>query len=132
MNKKITEKQRVGNLGEDLACKFLRNNGFSIVDRNYLKKWGEIDIIAKKNNILHFVEVKTNSVYGDRISENGYRPEENVRTWKKQRMSRAIRTYLLDKNISDDQEFEIDVIAVLLDFSSKKAKINMIQNVLLE
>ena len=130
MNKELTEKQKVGNLGEDLACEFLRRQGHSIVDRNYRKKWGEIDIVSKKDDILHFVEVKTNSVR-EGFKELGYRPEENVRSWKMKRMSRAIRTYLLDKRVSDEQELEVDVMAVLLDFSSKKAKIRIIPNVLL-
>ncbi len=131
MDKKVTEKQKIGNTGEDMACNFLIKHGFKILDRNYRKKWGEIDIVSTKNDIIHFVEVKTNSIKG--FSKNiGYRPEENVRSWKMERMSRAIRTYLLDKNISDEQEFEIDVIAVLLDFQTKKATIRMIQNILLQ
>ena len=45
--KNITEKRKTGNLGEDLACRFLMKHGFNIIERNYLKKCGEIDIIAQ-------------------------------------------------------------------------------------
>jgi len=47
----------IGRLGEDIATGYLKNRGFHIITRNYRKKWGEIDIIAKKDNVLHFVEV---------------------------------------------------------------------------
>ncbi len=57
--KKQTEKQIVGKIGEDCACKYLQKLGYKIVDRNYLKKWGEIDIVAQKDKKLHFVEVKS-------------------------------------------------------------------------
>ena len=49
----FTEKQKVGRIGEDIACKFLMKHGFEVADRNYLRKWGEIDIIAKKRGVLH-------------------------------------------------------------------------------
>ena len=135
-----TEKQNVGNVGENIACRFLEKRGFRIVERNYRKKWGEIDIIAEKDNILHFVEVKTNradlsaavSLDGESGGDSaGYRPEESVRLWKKQRMSRAIRTYFAERRIPDDKEFEIDVAAVLLDPHRKKARTKFIKNVLL-
>ena len=47
-----------GNVGEDIACKFLVKNGFNVIDRNYYKKWGELDVVAKRGNELHFFEVK--------------------------------------------------------------------------
>ena len=124
-----TQKQGVGNVGENVACRFLEKRGFRIVERNYRKKWGEIDIIAEKDNILHFVEVKTNQV--GFLEQSDYRPEESVRLWKKQRMSRAIRTYFAERRIPDDKEFQIDVAAVLLDQGRKKAKIKLIKNVLI-
>ena len=117
-----TQKQKTGNLGENLACKFLAERGFKIVERNYRKKWGELDIVAEKEGILHFVEVKA-------ISNPNFRPEDAVRAWKKERMSRAIRTYLLDRKISDDKDFEIDIVAVFLDFPRKKARIRILENV---
>ena len=120
--------QQIGNIGEKLAVRFLKNKGFDIIETNYRRKWGEIDIIAEKNNILHFVEVKATVS----LETSGYRPEENIRLWKKQRMSRAIRTYLMDKKISDKKEFLIDVLALNVDFSEKKVKIKWVQNVIFE
>ncbi len=48
---------KVGATGELIARKWLQNKGFLIVADNYQKKWGEIDIIAKKEAVIHFVEV---------------------------------------------------------------------------
>lgn len=50
-----------GNIGEDAAAEFLEKNGYKILERNYSVRGGEIDIIAQKNDILAFVEVKTRS-----------------------------------------------------------------------
>lgn len=119
--------QTTGNIGEQLAARFLRERGFKVTETNYRKKWGEIDIIAEKDNVLHFVEVKATVSH----ETSGYRPEENIRLWKKQRMGRAIKTYLLDRNISDEKEFLIDVVALNLDFFSKKAKVRWVKDVLL-
>jgi hypothetical protein len=62
LNKRIdrrTEKRKVGDIGESVACNYLLKENYKIIGRNYLKKFGEIDIIAEKGGIYHFVEVKT-------------------------------------------------------------------------
>lgn len=125
-----TEKQTIGGAGEDAAARFLEKQGHTILDRNYRRKWGEIDIVTEKDGVLHFVEVKSSTMRGD--CDSDYRPEENIRLWKKQRMSRAIRTYLLDKKIPDDKEFEIDVVSILIDPSTTFSKITYIQNIVLD
>ena len=117
-----TQKQKIGNIGEELASMFLMKRGFKIIERNYRKKWGELDIVAEKDRIMHFVEVKA-------ISNSNFRPEDAVRAWKKERMSRAIRTYLLDHKVPDETDFQIDIAAVFLDFTRKKARIRMLKNV---
>jgi putative endonuclease len=48
-----------GNLGEDRAISYLEDNGFLVIDRNYHSRFGEIDIIATKDKVLHFIEVKS-------------------------------------------------------------------------
>ena len=54
-----SETQKTGEIGENIAVKFLMKHGFSILDRNYTKKWGEIDIVAEKDNKISFIEVKS-------------------------------------------------------------------------
>ena len=51
--------RKLGNLAEDKAVNFLLNDNFKILDRNFYSRFGEIDIIALKDDVLHFVEVKS-------------------------------------------------------------------------
>ena len=60
-----SKKQKIGEIGENIACKFLVKQGFSILDRNYTKKWGELDIVARKYDKLYFIEVKSVSGEGN-------------------------------------------------------------------
>src|SRR3989344_5886964 len=56
----MTIKSELGKRGEDLACEYLINKGYKVLDRNYRKPWGEIDVIARApDKTLVFVEVKT-------------------------------------------------------------------------
>ena len=123
----------IGKLGEDLACRFLEERGFEVIGRNYRKKWGEIDIIVKKNSILHFVEVKSVTreiVPGaiSRVTNNIFQPEDNIHPWKIKRLSRAIQSYLLDYNVSDETEWQFDIVAVFLDVDRKTSKIRFTEN----
>jgi putative endonuclease len=124
-----TQKQKIGEIGENVACKFLVKHNFLIKDRNYRKKWGEIDIVAEKDKILHFIEVKAVSLWQG--SGQAHEPEENVHLWKQKRLARAIRTYLLEKKISEETEWQIDIMAVFLDFKTRMAKIRITENVIL-
>ena len=126
-------KQEVGRTGEDIACRFLVKRGFHIKERNYRKKWGEIDIIAEKGKILHFVEVKT--VTRENLADiscvtDSYRPEDNLHPWKLQRLSRTIQTYLLEKKC-DEMEWVFDVATVYLAVKVKKAKVQLLENIIL-
>ena len=120
-----SEKRKLGDICEEVAVKHLQGQGFEIIQRNYLKKWGEIDIISKNGNILHFIEVKG-------TADSNARPEENVSFWKQKRIKRAIQTWFLDYDGYEDYEWQIDVMAVLLDFERKKAKIRWTKNIILE
>src|SRR5664279_3130833 len=112
--KKPTEKQVIGKIGEDCVCKYLQKLGYKIADRNYLKKWGEIDVVAVKDKKIHFVEVKSvsreinNGQNGNvtRETNDRYRAEDNMHPWKLQRLGRVIQSYLLDKDIADDIDWQ--------------------------
>jgi putative endonuclease len=129
----LTEKQVTGNYGEDIATTFLVERGMEILDRNYRKKWGELDIVACENSktgkILHFVEVKTVSC--ETFDYDGYNPEDNVHHLKRKRLSRAIETYLLEKGVSPETPFQIDVIAIYVSRETGKFEIDLLEDVIL-
>src|SRR3989344_5914639 len=117
------DRAQVGKIGEDTACKYLKKHGFTIIERNYWQKWGEIDVVASKGQTLHFVEVK--AVVGIRSGED-YEAEENVHPWKLKRLSRAIQTYLLQRNVPDEKEWQVDVLTVELDFETRRRSVNLL------
>ncbi len=128
-----SEKRKIGDICENIVVKHLLKHRFEIVERNYLKKWGELDVIAKdvsrENSILHFIEVKG---VVTRESSRGINPEENVHRWKQKRIWRAIQTWLMEHEEYEDIDWQIDVIAVFLDLERKKARIRWTKNVMLE
>src|ERR1035437_10084709 len=136
-----SEKQKIGELGENIAVKFLVKHGFSILDRNYTKKWGEIDIIAEKANKLYFVEVKSVSretlntfipkSYDNSDERYQSRPEDNMHPWKLKRLSRTIQTYILSKRVPAEKEWQVDLIVIFLDLKSKKAKVKVVNDIIL-
>ena len=118
-------KRKIGDIGEEVVCKYLETKGFRVLERNYLRKWGEIDIVAEKGQLLIFIEVKSVS------RATGLRPEENMHPAKLKRLHRVIQTYLLDRKVPDSKEWRVDVACVYLDFSTRKAKVEMLENVIL-
>ena len=142
MPKVFTSKsQKLGEIGENIAARFLVKHGFEIVDRNYTKKWGEIDIVAEKDNRLYFVEVKSVSSVGietladkrenvTRETDN-YRPEDNMHPWKLLRLSKIIQTYLLTKSIDESTEWQVDLLVVFIDTKNKKARVKVVKDIIL-
>jgi len=129
-----TEKRRLGDIGENIACDFLKGKGFEIIERNYLRKWGEIDIIAKKSGMIHFIEVKSArlSDWDGQVTHGtttGYRPEDNMHPWKLKRLARTMQTYLLDKKL--DCDWQLDLITVKIDQQNRKARVEIIENLII-
>ena len=136
--KRLNLSDPVGIKGEDIACRYLEKKGYSIVCRNYLKKWGEIDIVAKKANLLHFVEVKTvtreiNLSFPNvtRGTEGEYRPEDNLHPWKLKRLSRVIQSYLMEKYEDSEPDWQFDVAIVILDMKKKIANVRLMEDIVL-
>lgn len=151
-----TEKQKIGRLGEDIAKKYLENKGFSIIGQNYLRKCGEIDIIAQKGKILHFIEVKTvsrenNGDLDQNVSlrprlrprrESGdsefansetdtYRPEDNIHPYKLKRLALTIQVYLLEKYPKEEPEWVFDVITVQFDAIKRRTYVKFLENLVI-
>ena len=87
-------RKNVGDCGEEFAAQLLKNAGYEIIERNYRTKAGEIDIIAIRDGVLHFVEVKTRN--GDQY---GY-PSEAVDETKCSRIKKAASLYLQSRRMS--------------------------------
>lgn len=132
-----SDSQKIGELGEGVACKFLVKNGFLILERNYTKKWGEIDIIAQKENKLYFIEVKSKQVFSDfdfnllaGESDRTNRPEENMHPWKMKRLRRVVETYLISKRMGS-VDWQFDLLVVYLNIEKRLARVKKIENIIL-
>ncbi len=95
-----------GDAAEERACRHLEGAGFTIVERNFRTKGGEIDIVARKGDVLVFVEVRS-------LGEPGFgTPEESVTPAKRRRIVLAARRYLSKVTPSSWREARFDVIAI--------------------
>ena len=119
--------RKTGDKGEDIACFYLQKQGFLIQERSHLRKWGEIDIIAVKDGIQHFNEVKSVIDKGNTT----YRPEENVHELKQRKLRRVIQTYLNENKYGTDVEFKFHVIVVKMNIRTGESNVEMIENVIL-
>jgi len=106
-------RRELGKAGETLAAEYLQQNGYRILCRNYWCKAGEIDLIAQKNDCVHFVEVKTRS--------SGYYgiPAESITWRKKERMRAAAASYM--KSAAGmpglGRQMQIDVVEVQIRYT---------------
>lgn len=121
-------KRRFGDAGEKIAEKYLLEKGYEIIDRNYRKPYGEIDLIAKKDKMLVFIEVKTR----DRKHLYNFLPEQSVNRSKTRKIKKVCRVYLLEKHYRPDQEWQIDILAISIDMESKKARVRHMENAVWE
>ena len=104
----------IGILGEKIVAEYLRRNGFTIEARNYAKKTGEIDIVARKGNTFHFVEVKSvaceqfpnSQTVGAEYGMGKYDPSANLHPYKIQKVARTSEWYMAEKHW--EGECEID------------------------
>ena len=101
MNRKL-----FGDYGENIASKYLAKNGYEIIQKNFRTKYGEIDIVAKENNTLVFVEVKTR--------ENGKfaSPFTAVGKNKQKHIIKASLCYLKNKKLLEKVRCRFDVVSI--------------------
>ncbi|MGV3697599.1 YraN family protein [Flavobacterium sp.] len=100
----MAEHNELGKLGEELAVGFLQKNGYEILETNWVFQKAEIDIIAKKNDILAIVEVKTRSSIDFGL------PQDFVKPKKIQLLVKAVNEYIVSKDLDVDVRF--DIIAI--------------------
>ncbi len=105
----LTPKRKLGNTGEDMACKYLKRKGYRILERNYVALNKEIDIIASINDITVFVEVKTRTA--GRINPNEPRPASAVTPQKQRDIIKAARCYIARSR--PEGRIRFDVIEIL-------------------
>jgi len=91
------------------------------------------DSVAKKGGKLHFVEVKSVSreMSEGVIHETSYRPEDNMHPWKLQRLGRAIQSYLLDRDVPENVDWQFDVATVYIDQGRGLHKVFILEDVVL-
>lgn len=122
--------RQLGELGEKIAEKFLIKKGYKILDKNYISRFvtgpqrGEVDIIAKKGEVISFIEVKT-------LADKGFfvAPEAKVDFQKQRRIEKMAESWLMEKKISFETPWQIDLVAIKINQESKKAKINHFKNI---
>ncbi|MBI5644704.1 YraN family protein [Candidatus Kaiserbacteria bacterium] len=127
---KFSKRRRLGNVGEEIACEFLIRKGFKLLERNYLRPWGEIDIIAFGVGIVRFIEVKSVSGHlsKDFSREKSYLPEEMVHVKKLKKLARTATLYMEEKK--DPRPYQIDVIGVIIDAEKRAARCRFFEQVL--
>ncbi|MFM2374882.1 MAG: hypothetical protein RLZZ234_877 [Candidatus Parcubacteria bacterium] len=129
-----SDKRNFGNLGEGIAVQKLTQLGFTVLARNYLKKWGEIDIVARgTDGIVHFIEVKSakyHYVNQNTVPRDTFMPEENVTREKLLRLMRTIETWIHEHKYAGD--WQIDVMTVHIDMERRVGHCKLIEQVTLD
>ncbi len=116
--------KELGFLAEGIARHYLIKKGYKILAANYKFNFGELDVIAQKNNTIIFVEVKAL-----KKEYEGFDPEMRVDYKKQNKLIKLATAYMLNKKLSDF-DWQIDVISVVFDSENKKAKIKHFKNAL--
>ncbi len=101
----MTLRKELGDKGEKIAEKYLRKQRYRILERNFQSRFGEIDLVAREKNEIIFVEVKT------KTGANFGFPEQEFSFAKKQKMRRAIQSWLWENKITHNN-WRVDLVAI--------------------
>jgi len=126
----MTYRSELGKYGEDKACEYLVKNGYKIIERNYRKPWGELDIIAKSSEkILVFIEVKTMRQYGNAADEFAeLLPEDQMTSAKIKKFKRTAELYAQNnEKLINDKGWRCDLITLTI--SEKDDVIRYYENI---
>ncbi|MFC1629711.1 YraN family protein [Patescibacteria group bacterium] len=125
--------KQTGILGEKIASEYLKSKGYEILGKNYIPKFvsgpkrGEIDIIAKKDDVIVFVEVKA-LVVDNQNSAPLISPEEKVNFQKQRKIIKTAQDWLMEKKVYFNSKWQIDVVSIRINKNTNKAKIQHFQN----
>lgn len=122
--KAINYKKTIGSWGEELVMDYLRKRHYHILAKNYQKPWGEIDLIAEKEGVIIFCEVKTNSKH----QGVGFSPERRVNPKKARHILRTAKIFLNSHYAGKEKEWRLDIISVTLDQFNRQAVIRHFKN----
>ena len=116
------EKKVIGALGEKLAMRFLKRKGYKILETNYRTIFGELDAVAKKEDFIIFIEIKTRT-------SSSLGPPYLAVTWMKQRhIIKNALFYLKKRGHSVDCKCRIDIVSVKLNENREPENIELIEN----
>ena len=113
-------RQNLGKTGETIASDFLKKNGYTILTRNYRRRFGEIDIIAREGDYLVFIEVKT------RTGTSHGHPLEAITLRKQRQISKVAQCYLAEKNLFDTTA-RFDVVSIVMS-RNNQAQVEIVTN----
>lgn len=108
-----------------MAETFLRKRGYELLGKNYRKQTGEIDLIARKEDTLHFIEVKTRTA--ESTQKYGL-PEEAVSSRKQKRLIETAFAYLSEQNCPENINWQIDVVSIVYSKELGSARIKLLSN----
>jgi len=104
----LTGTSKTGKAGERFAEAYIKKLGFHLLDSNWRRPWGELDLVAEKEGIVHFIEVKASSAPAE-----GFEPQLRADPKKMKKVERTARTWLVANRYPWDQPWQMDVIAII-------------------
>ena len=118
----MADSKNLGEQGEETAQDYLKSKGYKILTQNFKRKWGEIDIVVKKQGKIIFVEVKTI------IKNQGFFAQDQVDYKKKNQLRKMAQIYLSENKIPFESPWLIDVVAVEINPISGKPTVSHFEN----
>lgn len=120
MKSKTDSTTKKGKKAEDYACLFLQKENYTILERNFNTRFGEIDIVAEKNKVLYFFEVK---------SGIGFEPIYNITPNKLQKLSKTIEIYLKEHRLN--LPYCISALILSKNTQSEDFNVHLVENITL-
>lgn len=126
----MAEHNDIGKIGESVTKTFLMKHGFTVIETNYRTRYGEIDIVAKKDNRLRFVEVKSIKVRDFKNRENlPVQPEDNLTEEKWRKIVISAETYLRHKGVTQETRWQIDLACVYINTETREGRVVLKENI---